>query len=221
MREQENGKAEEKRLSVLEQCDKQSGCCRKDMKGYKINEALHAMVATKDLEDLPVKYGEGGRRCRTTAKGKECLKAGRTSLADPRFVRNEENTFTSRNAGIVLTPNNLTEVLNAAAKPNIRKAKAKKATRTPEAKSKEQDAQNKKRKLAAPYDFDGWFDALNAKPDQVILLTRGKDKDFPCRANSMAVQLRMAAATYGIKISISIEDDNHLVLRKRQAFGSE
>ena len=73
-----------------------------------------------------------------------------------------------------------------------------------------------KRKVADPYDFDSWFDALNADPNQVIVLTRGKD--FPCRANSMAVQLRMASSNYGIKISISIEDDGHLILRKRQAF---
>lgn len=78
------------------------------------------------------------------------------------------------------------------------------------------------RKLADPYDFDGWFDSLNANPTKMILLTRGTGKgcDFPCRANSMAVQLRMAAANYGIKISIRIEDDNHLILTRRQAFGA-
>lgn len=77
-----------------------------------------------------------------------------------------------------------------------------------------------KRVLAAPYDFDGWFDALNAKPGEVIVLTRGIGKDFPCRANSMAVQIRTAASNYGIKVSITIEDDNHLILRRRMAFGA-
>ena len=78
-----------------------------------------------------------------------------------------------------------------------------------------------KRVLAAPYNFDGWFDALNADPNQLIVLTRGKDKDFPCRTNSMAVQIRTAASNYGIKVSITIEDDDHLVLRRRQVFGSK
>ena len=132
----------------------------------------------------------------------------------------EANSPISKNAKINTLRPHAVVIKKSKEPPPVAKV-SKPATRPPEAKSKEQSAQNKKRELAAPYDFDGWFDALNAKPDQVILLTRGKDKDFPCRANSMAVQLRMAAATYGIKISISIEDDNHLVLRKRHTFGSE
>ena len=78
------------------------------------------------------------------------------------------------------------------------------------------------RKLADPYPFDEWFDKLNAKPNEPILLTRGVGKGchFPCRANSMAVQLRMAAANYDIKISIRIQDDDHLILTKRQMFGA-
>ena len=77
----------------------------------------------------------------------------------------------------------------------------------------------KPRKLANPYDFDGWSNTLNADPSTMIVLTR--NKDFPCRANSMAVQLRCAASNYGIKISVNIEDDNHIILRKRQVFGSK
>lgn len=78
------------------------------------------------------------------------------------------------------------------------------------------------RKLAEPYPFDEWFDALNAEPTKMIVLTRGTGKDchFPCRANSMAVQLRTAAANYGIKISIRIQDDDHIVLTRRQVFGA-
>jgi hypothetical protein len=76
-----------------------------------------------------------------------------------------------------------------------------------------------KKKMAAPYPFDEWFDALNMKPNEVVLLTKGQD--FPCRTNSMAVQLRGAAANYGIKISISIDDENHVIIRKRQAFGAK
>lgn len=73
-----------------------------------------------------------------------------------------------------------------------------------------------KRVLADPYPFDDWFNQLNEKPNEVIVLKKGID--FPCRTNSMAVQLRTAATNFNIKISISIEDDDHLIIRKRQAF---
>ena len=76
-----------------------------------------------------------------------------------------------------------------------------------------------KKKLADPYDFDGWFDALNADPSKGILLTKGKD--FPCMSNSMVVQLRNAAANYGIKIHLNVEDENHIVMSKRQVFGAK
>lgn len=74
-----------------------------------------------------------------------------------------------------------------------------------------------KRQVADPYNFDDWFNQLNTEPEKPIILVKGKD--FKCMINSMAVQLRTAAANYGIKISINMPDEKHLVLRKRLAFG--
>ncbi len=84
---------------------------------------------------------------------------------------------------------------------------------------KKQPKRKVKRKLSDPYPFDEWFDALNADPPHVITLERGKH--FPCRTSSMVVQLRMASAAYGIKICVNVEDDDHLVMRKRQVFGGK